>query len=142
MNKTQLLKLRDRLNLAEEIPDELLDNADEPPYYRPDIDSDYHKYIIERRKSLGGFLPSRLLRDKLPLALPDPKIFAEFDEGSEGREVSTTGVFTALLRLLLKDDVVGDRVVPIVADEARTFGMDSLFRELKSMLQLGSFMNQ
>lgn len=131
MSFEQLVELRNRLNLAEEIPDELLKNADDPPYYRPDLDSDYHKYIAERRNKLDGFLPSRILQNKLPMPLPDPKIFSEFDEGSDGRKVSTTGAFTALLRLLLRDKVIGDRVVPIVADEARTFGMDALFREFK-----------
>ncbi len=131
MTRDQIIELRDRLNLAEEIPDEVLDNEDEPPYYRPDLDSDYYKYITERREALGGFLPSRVLVDRSPLNLPDPKIFAEFDEGSGKREVSTTGAFTGLLRIMMKDEDIGKRIVPIVADEARTFGMDSLFREFK-----------
>ncbi len=131
MNRNQLIELRDRLNLKEEIPDEMLEDAEQPPYYRPDKNSKYYKYLIERRESLGGFLPGRTVTTRTPLALPDPKIFAEFDEGSGDREISTTGAFTGLLRLLMRDEVSGERFVPIVADEARTFGMDSLFREFK-----------
>ena len=131
MTKNQLIALRDRLNLVDEIPDEALENDAEPPYYRPDPDSIYEKYLLERRQTLGGFLPSRVIRNRKPLTLPDSKIYAEFDEGSGEREVSTTVAFTALLRSLLRDEDSGPRFVPIVADEARTFGMDSLFREFK-----------
>jgi pyruvate dehydrogenase E1 component len=86
---------------------------------------------MERRQALDGFLPERAPKVRRPLTLPDPSVFAEFDKGSGGREVSTTMAFTSLLRGLLRDEHVGSRVVPIIPDEARTFGMDPLFREVK-----------
>jgi len=136
MSKAQLVELRERLYLEEEIPEEALD-ADVPPYYRPPEDSDVYQYMQDRRRALDGPLPSRVIRNRRPLSTPDPKIFAEYDEGSGGREVSTTMVFTAILRNLLRDEEFGSRVVPIIPDEARTFGMDSLFREFKIYAPMG-----
>ncbi len=130
MTKDQLLDLRQRLNLEDEIPEDALD-GELPPYYRPSEDSDIYRYMMDRRRALDGPLPIRQVRNRRPLALPDTKIFAEYDEGSGGRAVSTTMVFTAILRNLLRDEAFGKRVVPIVPDEARTFGMDSLFREFE-----------
>ncbi len=86
------------------------------------------KYLLERRKSLGGFLPQRTVRAK-PIDPPEEKLFAEFEGGTEDREVSTTMAFVRMLTLLLKDKELGDLIVPIVPDEARTFGMESLFRQ-------------
>ena len=136
MSKDQLLDLRERLQLEDEIPESDLD-ADLPPYYRPPQDSDIYRYMMDRRRALDGPLPIRQINTRRPLELPDPKIFAEYDEGSGGREVSTTMVFTAVLRNLLRDDAFGKRVVPIVPDEARTFGMDSLFREFEIYAPMG-----
>jgi pyruvate dehydrogenase E1 component len=130
MTKQQLLELRARLYLEDEIPESSLD-SDLPPYYRPPVGSDIHTYMMDRRRALDGPLPKRVVRTRRRLDLPDQKIFAEYDEGSGGREVSTTMVFTAILRNLLRDEDFGPRVVPIVPDEARTFGMDSLFREFE-----------
>ena len=130
MNVEQLRTLRDRLHLENEIPDSALE-ADEPPYFRPSPDSVEYQYMMERRRALDGPLPSRIVRTRRPLTLPDSSAFAEFTAGSGEQAVSTTMAFTRLLRNLARDDGFGARVVPIVPDEARTFGMDSLFRELK-----------
>ena len=136
MTKDQLLELRSRLHLEEEIPESALED-EMPPYYKPPVDSDEYQYMMERRRALDGPMPSRVIRTRRELELPDPKIFAEYDEGSGGRSVSTTMVFTAVLRNLLRDEKFGPRVVPIVPDEARTFGMDSLFREFEIYAPMG-----
>ena len=125
----QLRVLRDRLHLQDEIPDTAL-NADEPPYFRPSVDSVEYQYMMERRRSLGGSLPKRVVRTVKPLVLPSPDAFTEFAQGSGEQKVSSTMAFTRLLRNLARDTSFGSRVVPIIPDEARTFGMDSLFREL------------
>jgi len=130
MNAAQLRRLRERLHLENEIPDEAIE-AEDPPYYRPPEDSVEYQYLQERRRALGGYLPRRTTRTRRPLTLPSADAFTEFDAGSGEQAVSTTMGFTRLLRNLLRDDNFGDRVVPIVPDEARTFGMDSLFREHK-----------
>ncbi len=131
MTTQQLIDLRDRLDLEETIPLEDLRDDAQPPYYRFSEDSEEYAYMMERRRELQGFLPSRQVSTRQPMKLPDEKIFAEFNDGSDDREVSTTMVFTSMLRTLMRDQNCGPRVVPIVADEARTFGMDSLFREFK-----------
>ncbi|MCY3952428.1 MAG: hypothetical protein OXG69_07755, partial [bacterium] len=131
MTTRQLLELRDRLGLWEEIPESALADDASPPYYRPPPDAEEMVYMRRRRQALDGLLPSRIVRDRRPLRQPDRKVFATFDEGSGDREVSTTAAFTILLRSLLRDKDFGARVAPIVADEARTFGMDSLFREFE-----------
>ena len=125
----QLRVLRDRLHLQDEIPDAAL-NAEEPPYFRPSVDSVEYQYMMERRRSLGGSLPKRVVRTVKPLVLPSPDVFTEFKQGSGEQKVSSTMAFTRLLRNLARDTSFGSRVVPIIPDEARTFGMDSLFREL------------
>ena len=130
MTKNQLLELRERLHMEDEIPEESLEDGI-PPYFRPSTDSEEHQYMIQRRRALHGFIPKRVVRDRRPLAAPSAAPFLELQKGSSGREVSTTMAFTSLLRDLLRDQEFGDRVVPIVPDEARTFGMDSLFREFK-----------
>ena len=130
LNLQQLRAMRDRLHLQDEIPDSAFD-GDEPPYFRPAPDSIEYQYMMERRRALGGSLPKRVVRQRRPLELPSPDAFAEFDDGSGDQAVSTTMAFTRLLRNLARDDNFGARVVPIVPDEARTFGMDSLFREQK-----------
>jgi pyruvate dehydrogenase E1 component len=128
MTKDQLHVLRDRLYLKPEIPDEALD-APEPPYYRPPSDSPEYEYLMQRRKELDGPLPSRMIRVRRPLPMPPPETFTELMAGSGNQEVSTTMAFTRLLRTLCRVEGFGKRVVPIVPDEARTFGMDSLFKE-------------
>ncbi len=136
MSKEQLLGLRTRLRMEEMIPEEALEDGI-PPYFRPDPESDNLRYMLERRNGLDGPVPSRVVRDRRPISLPGHTPFLDLQKGSSGREVSTTMAFTALLRDLLRDQSFGDRVVPIVPDEARTFGMDSLFREFKIYAPLG-----
>jgi pyruvate dehydrogenase E1 component len=136
MTKDQLVALRDRLYLHDEIPEDSI-QADDPPYYKPPEDSIEFQYMMERRRALGGSLPRRTTRARRPLTLPEDKPFAELRAGSGKQEVSTTMGFTRLLRSLARDEQIGPRVVPIIPDEARTFGMDALFRELKIYAALG-----
>ena len=129
MSVEQLCELRDRLGLTEAISDEELAGG-VPPYLRPAPDSPERRYAIEHREALGGPLPERRVRITRPLGAPAPAVFDELLAGSNGMAASTTTAFVRLLRNLCRDATVGDRIVPIVPDEARTFGMDSLFREL------------
>jgi pyruvate dehydrogenase E1 component len=131
MTNEQLRALRERLYLHEQIPEEALAEDVEPPYYRPPEDSDEYRYMMERRQALDGSLPRRTTKVRRPLMLPDDSVFREFDAGSGTQEVSTTMAFTRLLRNLARDDKFGSRVVPIIPDEARTFGMEALFREFR-----------
>ncbi len=119
-----LLAFRDRFALP------LKDDAAKAlEFYRPDADSPEMRYLHDRRKLLGGYLPAR--SSVAPrLATPDAAATAKLIERLAGREQSTTMVFVAQLTQLLRDEVIGKRIVPIVADEARTFGMQSLFREV------------
>src|SRR5205823_14366143 len=121
MNKEELRVFRDRLYPHEQIPHEALD-ADMPPYYRPQEDSEEFEYMMERRQALDGSLPRRVVRNK-HLELPEAKTFDEFRKGSGKQEVATTMAFVRVLRNLLKDENIGARIVPIIPDEARTFGM-------------------
>lgn len=130
MSAEQLIGLRDRLYLQDEIPDELLTDGI-PPYIRPEKGSDEAEYLQVRRSVLGGYLPSRSLRTRRTLGAPSPEVFDEMLTGSGTQPASTTTAFTRLLRNLCRDGEFGRRVVPIIPDEARTFGMDALFRELK-----------
>ncbi|MCL4814540.1 MAG: pyruvate dehydrogenase (acetyl-transferring), homodimeric type [Vicinamibacteraceae bacterium] len=99
------------------------------PFYRPDEESAEIKYMLERRRSLGGFTPKRnVVAPALKPALADH--FEEFYKGTEGRKVSTTMAFVRMLSKLLRDKEIGHLVVPIVPDEARTFGMEALFRQV------------
>jgi pyruvate dehydrogenase E1 component len=96
-------------------------------FYRPAEDSEEIRYLRARREALGGYTPHRKARS-VALSGGHSELFKEFAEGSDGREVSTTMAFVAMLRKMLKDHEIGKLVVPIVPDEARTFGMESLFR--------------
>jgi pyruvate dehydrogenase E1 component len=131
MTNDQLMALRERLYLHDQIPEESLAPGKEPPYYRPPEDSDEYRYMMDRRKALDGAVPRRVVTIKRTLELPKADVFAEFDSGSGKQAVSTTMAFTRLLRNLARDRKFGPRVVPIIPDEARTFGMDALFREFK-----------
>ena len=97
------------------------------PFYRPDEDSVEIQYLRARREELGGYTPKRSTRST-PIMAAHDELFKEFTEGSEEREVSTTMAFVGMLRKMLKDPEIGKLIVPIVPDEARTFGMESLFR--------------
>jgi pyruvate dehydrogenase E1 component len=128
MSNEQLRTLRVRLHLEDVIPEEALD-ADDPPYYRPPADSPEHRYLMERRSSLDGSLPARSTAVRRALTLPPDSTFDELAAGSGTQAVSTTMAFTRLLRTLARAEGFGPRLVPIIPDEARTFGMDALFRE-------------
>ncbi len=124
LNEKELREFRKRFSIP--ISDE---EVVETPFYRPPADSPETKYLLERRKALGGFLPKRV-EMKDPLEIPPLSGFAEFLRGSERFEVSTTMAFVRLLSNLLRNKNIGRRIVPIIPDEARTFGMDPLFREI------------
>jgi pyruvate dehydrogenase E1 component len=130
LTNQQLMGLRERLQLQNEIPAEALDGDNIPPYFRPAPGTPEHDYLHTRRQALGGYLPKRQVTSA-KLTLPGPETFAEVNAGSGKVEASTTTAFTRLLRGLARSEGFGAHVVPIVPDEARTFGMDSLFRELK-----------
>ena len=130
LTNKQLMLLRSRLHLEDVIPEESLQGDSVPPYYRPEPGSPEYEYLMERRRQLGGFLPSRSTQVRSKLTLPGPEPFQEIYAGSGKVEASTTTAFVRLLRNLARHEEFGPRVVPIVPDEARTFGMDSLFREL------------
>jgi len=129
MTKSQLLALRDRLYLQDEIPDAALD-ADLPPYYRPLPGSPAHDYLSARRKVLAGPVPSRVVHPA-PTHPPAPSVFADLTAGSGTQAVSTTMAFARLLRNLVRDPAIGRLVAPIVPDEARTFGLEPLIAESK-----------
>jgi len=122
-----LRSFRDRLHL--DIPDSALDEK-LPPYHRPPDDSPELEYLRERRQALGGYLPARTV-PRQPLALPDTAAYAVAGRGSGRQEVATTMAFVRLLKDLMKNPDIGHRFVPIIPDEARTFGMDALFPTAK-----------
>ena len=136
MTPKQILALRDRLFRDVEISEEAM-AAGEPPYIRPGPDSPEIQYMLNRRRALDGPLPERRVELRRPLPMPSDAPFRAFFEGSGGRPVSTTMVFTSLLRELMREEGFGRRVVPIVPDEARTFGMDSMFREFEIYAPFG-----
>ena len=124
LNEEELLYFRDRFNVP--LSDE---EAMKAPFYRLDETSSEYKYLIDRRKALGGSLPIRTDRST-PLDLPNISIFQELLDGTGDREISTTMAYVRLLTILTKDKTIGKHIVPIIPDEARTFGMDPLFRQL------------
>src|SRR5688572_28550314 len=130
MTMLQLRTLRERLYLHEQIPEEALADDAEPPYYRPPVGSPEHTYLMERRTALGGPLPIRLIRTRRELPLPPDSVFDELLQGSGKQAASTTTAFTRLLRGLARAEGFGRRIEPIIPYEGRTFGMDSLFKEL------------
>ncbi len=125
MELDELRTFRDRLQLP--ISDRDLPDA---PYYHPGPDSDEVSYLRERRRALGGALPSRSPKTVIDIKLPESELYEEFQKGTkEGKDgVSTTIAFVRLLSKLIKHDQLGKHIVPIIPDEARTFGMDPFFR--------------
>ncbi|MBH1964441.1 MAG: pyruvate dehydrogenase (acetyl-transferring), homodimeric type [Comamonadaceae bacterium] len=118
--------IRDRFNIP--VPDSELDKL---PYYKPADDTPEMKYLHERRKALGGYLPHRRERSDESFTIPSLDTFkAVLEPTAEGREISTTQAFVRFLTQLLRDKAFGPRVVPILVDEARTFGMEGLFRQI------------
>ena len=130
LTNQQLMTLRETLHLEAEIPAESLEGEAEPLYFRPGPGTPEYEYLQQRRQELGGTLPARVVPEQ-GLQLPPAEAYAEIYAGSGKVEASTTTAFTRLLRNLSRVEGFGERIVPIVPDEARTFGMDSLFRELK-----------
>jgi pyruvate dehydrogenase E1 component len=130
LSEAELKIFRDRLQLP--IPDAKLKDA---PYYHPGPDSEEVQYLRERRMALGGEIPKRIVRST-PLPAPGDAVDKEFATGSD-TPVSTTMVFTRILRNLMRDPGIGPRIVPIIPDEARTFGMDPLFKEAGIYAALG-----
>src|SRR5213079_3482805 len=123
LNEDELRMFRSRFGIP--IPDEQLHEA---PFYRPADDSPEIRYLQERRKQLGGYMPERKVRSQAIKPVSESH-FEEFYKGTEGREVSTTMVFVRMLSKLLRDPEIGKLIVPIIPDEARTFGMEALFRQ-------------
>jgi pyruvate dehydrogenase E1 component len=123
LNEQELLEFRDRFD----IPISEVD-LKERPFYLPPENSEEMEYLQERRKALGGFVPSRSYRPK-KIQTPSSRLFSNLLGGSGGREESTTMAFGRILGQLLRDKEIGDLIVPIVPDEARTFGLDSLFQK-------------
>jgi len=124
MGGDALRAFRDRFNIPIE-PDQVA----EAPFYKPPADSPEMKYLHERRQALGGYLPSRT-KKATPIEIPDISIFDNMLKSSDDREMSTTMAFVRMLSALTRDKKMGKYVVPIVPDEARTFGMEGLFRQL------------
>jgi pyruvate dehydrogenase E1 component len=122
-----LKAFRDRLYLP--ISDDALE-ADLPPYYHPGERSDEIMYMKERRAALGGFLPKRVVRAQ-PLKLPGDAAYAELRAGSGKQQIATTMALVRLFKDLMKDKEIGRRFVPIIPDEARTFGLDAIFPTAK-----------
>src|ERR1700689_4209291 len=122
LNEDELREFRTRFDIP--VTDQ---QCTEVPFYRPADDSEEIRYLRARREELGGYVPQRKVRAK-PVAANLEESFKEFSAGSDGREISTTMAFVAILRKLLRDPELGKLIIPIVPDEARTFGMESLFR--------------
>ncbi len=134
MTEIELKTFRDRLELS--IPDAQLEEG-LPPYYHPGEDSPEYEYLMSRRRALDGAVPERVSRSK-PLILPPESTYDEVLAGTGDKlQASTTTAFTRLLRNLLRDDAIGKRIVPIVPDEGRTFGLDALFRDVKIYAPFG-----
>ena len=120
-----LKEFRDRFNIP------VLDkDIDDVPYCKPNADSAEIEYLHERRKALGGYLPARRQKTADPLKIPALEVFKTQLEGTGEREASTTMAFVRILTALIRDKQIGKNIVPIVPDEARTFGMEGMFRQV------------
>jgi len=131
MNEDDLRHFRDRFDIP--IPDDRIANA---PFFRPDESSPEVQYMHDRRKALGGLVPKRTV-SVVPVRVEQTDLYDEFFKGAEGRTASTTMVAVRLLTKLLGDKGVGKLIVPIVPDEARTFGMEALFRKVGIYSSIG-----
>ena len=132
MDIDSIRQMRDRFNIP--VPDDKLEDL---PFYKPAPDSPEMKYLLERRAALGGFLPQRRRQALHTLPVPKLEVFEAQLKSSEGREISTTMAFVRILTTLLRDKNLGKKIVPIVPDEARTFGMEGMFRQLGIFSQEG-----
>ncbi|MFI1796204.1 pyruvate dehydrogenase (acetyl-transferring), homodimeric type [Streptomyces sp. NPDC020379] len=128
-----LKRFRDRLHIP--IADKELESG-LPPYYHPGRDSEEIQYMHDRRKALGGYVPSRVVRAK-PLVLPEDKVYATAKKGSGQQSIATTMAFVRILKDLMRDKEIGKRFVLIAPDEYRTFGMDAFFPSAKIYNPLG-----
>ena len=124
LDSDALREFRDRFNIP--VSDK---EIEEVPYYKPAPDSAETEYLQERRQALGGYLPQRR-RECRPLEVPSLEVFKNQLEGTGEREASTTMIFVRLLTALIRDKNIGKHIVPIVPDEARTFGMEGMFRQV------------
>ncbi|MBI3879472.1 MAG: pyruvate dehydrogenase (acetyl-transferring), homodimeric type, partial [Verrucomicrobia bacterium] len=124
MNERELREFRERFEIP--VSDEEIADT---PFYKPAPDSPEIKYLMERRKALGGSIPKRTVTAPM-LKTPTLAEFGDFLKGAAKSEVSTTMAFVRMLSFLLRNKEIGQRIVPIIPDEARTFGMDALFREI------------
>lgn len=124
LSNEEMIAFKNRFNIP--LSDE---DAAEAKYYRPADDSEEIKYLHERRKALGGYLPQRQTH-AAPLKVPELNLFQTLLDSSGDREMSTTMAFVRLLTILTRDKNIGRHIVPIVPDEARTFGMEGMFRQL------------
>ncbi len=124
LNEDELKEFRSRFGIP--LSDE---EVVATPFYRPEEDSPEVIYLKKRRQELNGYVPKRIIRNQ-KIKTPSEELFKEFYAGTEGREVSTTMVYVRILSKLLKDKEIGKLIVPIVPDEARTFGMEALFRQI------------
>ena len=124
LSDDDLKEFRDRFNIP--VSDADLHGL---PFRKPSEESEEMKYLRARRSALGGYLPARR-RSAAPLTIPDLQVFSPLLEGTGDREISTTMAFVRILTILLKDKTIGRNIVPIVPDEARTFGMEGLFRQI------------
>jgi len=122
----ELKRFRDVLKLP--IPDTQM--LEGPPFYHPGPDSEEVQYLLARRRALGGFVPARRTSYTVDIELPGAPVYEEFYQGSKKGGASTTAAYARLLIKLIRDPQLGPRIVPIIPDEARTFGMDSYFREV------------
>jgi pyruvate dehydrogenase E1 component len=131
LDDAALKEFRDRFNIP--VSDADIVNV---PYYRPADDSEEIRYLHERRRALGGFLPRRR-RDAKPLEVPPLEAFRPLLESTGEREISTTMALVRILGILVKDKAIGPHIVPIVPDEARTFGMEGMFRQIGIYSSMG-----
>jgi pyruvate dehydrogenase E1 component len=133
LDDVAIREMRDRFGIP--IPDDKLHDV---PFYKPADDAPEMKYLHERRKQLGGYLPQRRRKADDNLPVPELSAFqAMLDATAEGREISTTQAYVRFLTILLRDASLGPRVVPILVDEARTFGMEGFFRQIGIFNQQG-----
>ncbi len=123
LNDDELLRFRDRFDIP--LSDK---EVVEAPLYRPDPDSREMQYLQDRRRALGGYLPQRRVAN-CSMTAPSEKVFREFHEGTGDRPASTTMAFVRMLNKIMRDETLGRYIVPIVPDEARTFGMETFFRQ-------------
>jgi pyruvate dehydrogenase E1 component len=127
LSGADLMEFRDRLHIP--IPDSEMDPY-LPPYYHPGTEDEAIRYMMERRRELGGAMPERRQVSR-PLTLPGKDTYEVMRRGTGNQPVATTMAFVRLLKDLMKDENIGARIVPVIPDEARTFGMDSLFPTAK-----------